>query len=536
MLADELALVDGELDGQDVLAWDAARKEGVIATDALGTRPVFLATHGGTLYFASELCLLLDLLPSRPAVDRDAVLRYLAGGRLPRGGTLYSGVRRLPGGTRIVLRKGVWTEETSWEPTYAEPLPLSRPEAVEELRRAIGAAVATRLPGDGRAGVLVSGGLDSASAAAAAAPAARAAGLDLRLYSASFPEREELDESRWARRLAESLDLPLASRPTAVGAMLPAGLAFLERWSVPCLSPNVGWQLGLLEQAHADGTGLLLDGQGGDELFGTELHLPGDALRRGRVRRALELVRAMPGLGPNPDRRVVRTLLWEYGVKAALPAAAHRRARRLRGSTRYAPPWFTADGARRLVAASSQWDWKRGRGPIWWEHLADLLTAQRERAGAHDFLRRKHTLAGTEGAHPFLDDRSLIELVLRLPPELSYGTDLERPLLREAMSGLLADDLRLRADKPYFNAFFRDCLSDADWPLLTRLLTAPDAELRAFVDLQAVRTQLLELPRERRGGSWAWSVWRLATVEAWLRREADREFVPGLLLQSAASR
>jgi asparagine synthase (glutamine-hydrolysing) len=144
--------------------------------------------------------------------------------------------------------------------------------------------------------------------------------------------------------------------------------------------------------------------------------------------------------------------------------------------------------------------------------------------GAHDFLRHKNALVGLEGRHPFLDDAGLVELALRLPPELSFDARYDRPLLRAAVEGLVPDEVRLRPDKSYFNELFRDTLSGPDWPAVRTLLDGTSPEVNAYVRPELVRSLLLDAPANRRGGYWAWAVWRLATVECWLRYLAD----PGL--------
>jgi hypothetical protein len=220
----------------------------------------------------------------------------------------------------------------------------------------------------------------------------------------------------------------------------------------------------------------------------------------------------------------VRRYFGEFGLKGAAPHVVHALTRRVRGASHYAPAWLTKESAALESWTRDPWAWKRVDAPLWWAERADELTAQRERLGAHDVLRRRNNAFGLEGAHPLLDDLDLVELVLALPPALSFDPSLDRPLLRASMEGALPESVRLRPRKSTFDALFVQTLDTTDRPHVTRLLTAPDAEVRSYVRADVVGERLLAAPLERRGGAWAWALWRLATAECWLRGQADPEF------------
>jgi asparagine synthase (glutamine-hydrolysing) len=135
----------------------------------------------------------------------------------------------------------------------------------------------------------------------------------------------------------------------------------------------------------------------------------------------------------------------------------------------------------------------------------------------HDHLRRKLSGAGLEGGHPLLDDLSLVELVLRLPPELAFDPELDRPLLRRALRGLLPDEIRLRATKSYFDSLVVKSLSGPERPQLTSLLGWPRAEIRRYVTEARLRDIVDGPTAQERPFDWAWNSWRVASTELWLR-------------------
>jgi asparagine synthase (glutamine-hydrolysing) len=506
-----------------LVLWDRKRRSGLVAVDALGAGGLFLHEAEGTLRFASELSVLLRALPSRPGPDQTEVARWLARGTLHPGRTLYAGVRRLPGGSYVELTgSGRVRERRYWAPRYSPPTGLSHAEAVEAVREGTEAAVRRRMPAEGPAGVLLSGGLDSSSVAAFAA----ASGGEVRAYSLFFPGRPSMDESAFVRTVTANLGVPLTALNVSGGSMLAASLEYLRAWQEPSASPNLVLHRPLLDRVAGDGVNVLLDGQGGDELFGCVSSLLADRLRRGRLRSALSLARRLPGVGPAPSRRVLWNVVRRYGLPEAVPGYARGLARTLRGTQSPAPAWLTPSVSSAL--SDDKLAGGNGDGPRWWAELSASLTTGRERAGAHDFLRHKNALAGLEGAHPYFDDLELVELALGLPPELAFDPELDRPLLRAATAGLVPDAVRLRRSKSYFDELFRETLAGPDLPTLTRLLAAPDAEVNAYVRPEVVREWLLRRAATGGTGDWAWPLWRLATTECWLRSQAEPSFADRL--------
>jgi asparagine synthase (glutamine-hydrolysing) len=504
-----------------LVIWDPRGHRGIVATDPLGARPVFFHTGAGGLAFASEIRVLLRLLERRPSPDESALVLWMSDGSLARGQTLYGGVSRLEGGHLLELDRGRWTKICYWSPRYEPPLQLPRSELVEDVRQGLARAVGSRLPPGGAAGVLLSGGLDS-SGIAAVARLEKAARIST--YSAVFPGHSSLDESKLIETTTVGLGLPSALLHVHGGSMLANSLEFLSVWEVPSPSPNLVFGVPLARLASDDGVAALLDGEGGDELFGLSPFLPADRLRRGRLVSSVKLTRRFPSLGDRPSWRTVRGLHREYALKGALPHSLHVLARRWRGTSHYGPAWLRETSARLYLASSDPWGWKELPGPRWWTHKVDQVTAFRERLGVHDFLRRKSALAGVVGVHPLLTDHRLVELALRLPPELGFDPHRDRPLVREALRGLLPDEVRMRSDKSDFGPFFRDCLTGADWKPLLRLLGAEDTRVREYVRADDLRQRFLEAPTERRSGGWLWTLWRLATAECWLRFQEDPLF------------
>ncbi|HTZ62614.1 MAG TPA: asparagine synthase-related protein [Solirubrobacteraceae bacterium] len=528
-----------------LLIWDSRRERGLIARDQLGVRCLYIHERNGALWFATEVHELLGLLPSRPPPDRAGLAHWIAASNRPGEDTLYEGVRRLAPGSMLVLERTHARARVCvrarryWAPSYEEPLDDRERDLDLSLREALGHAVARRLACTGQTGVLMSGGLDSASVAALAA-AQRPDGV--LSCSGTFPEHPAVDESALIGQLRSTLRLAGVTAQVRAGGLLASALESQRRSQLPLLSWGDFWTLPLLRAAGAEGVQTILGGDGGDELFAVRAYLLADSLRAGRPRRALELARQLPGAGQRPSRIALARVTATLALGGALPYRTNELLRssfaRLPSShlpfaRAGLPGWLLPDGTRAVRESADPHAWKRLSGPRWWAHAAHELARGVEETGLFDLHRHRAALAGLEARHPLLD-LDLVELVLRQPPVSTFDRDRNRPVLRAAMAGMLPDSVRLRARKALFDSLIVDTLSGPDLAAVRRLLCDPRAELGSYVELGAMNRALLARPpagargpsagspaRERERFTWMQDVWRLATAECWLRAQAD---------------
>src|SRR5207253_6703191 len=145
---------------------------------------LYFSTSGRRLLFASDVFAVVNMLPTRPSPDPAAVARMLSTAMPTIEATPYAGVSRLTSGHLVELSRAGWKARRYWEPQRHPTSIRSRDEARDALWNAVEGAVSARLSGVERAGIIMSGGLDSSTVAAAAAGVATS---ELRGYSAVFP-------------------------------------------------------------------------------------------------------------------------------------------------------------------------------------------------------------------------------------------------------------------------------------------------------------------------------------------------------------
>jgi asparagine synthase (glutamine-hydrolysing) len=505
-----------------LVLWDDAEREAIVTQDHLSAQAVFHYTDGARTTFASDVAPLLRVLPRHPAPDRQTVPRWITDRALPDGLTLYEGVRRLQMGTALRLTRRRQQLQRIWEPCFVQPESVDPSEAGAQIRAAVNRAVSRRLDG-GATGILLSGGFDSGTLAGVAAPILRELGHTLPAYSAIFPG-EAWDESPGVDALTGELGLP-STRVRVRGGTLATALNFQKRWGLPLPAPGAILDQPLLALASQAGQRVIFDGQGGDELFAASPYLLTDYVLRGQFGAARRLAHRFPNTGGRLEAWQVRALLKHLVVKGALPYSAHGIVARVRVSKYSDLGWLTPASRSRSEALEDPWAWKRhaAGGPRWWRLLAYLLVGSRELAGSQDFLRRRAALFDVEARQPLMVDVDLVELMLRLPPDLAFSPDCDRALAREAMRGIVPESVRMGLSKSNYSGFIHRTLAKDDFAELRRVLAPRDAEIGAFVNLELVRRDLLGHPPQAGDPGWQlWGqhVWALATTELWLRSNA----------------
>lgn len=246
---------------------DEQRGTLVAARDRYGKKPLFYFQDEHRLCMASEIAPILHYLgqsPSMVGADLDSFLRHGwlfpgAGGR-----THIQGVRQVGAGMAWELDLAGWSiRETPWYSLEADS-GTGRREP-EELAGLLRQAVRDRLVADRRVGLLLSGGIDSSLVLAVL----RAEGLDGQV-SCFTGDAGKSDDARYAQACIQQLGIHQINVALDYG---PTGLdSFLQvcrhqEKPFPLIG-NVLAMPQLYAQIAAHDVPVVLDGTGGDEIFG----------------------------------------------------------------------------------------------------------------------------------------------------------------------------------------------------------------------------------------------------------------------------
>ena len=141
--------------------WDRERRRLFAARDRLGKKPLFFATLGGVLHFASEIKAIAASPCWNDEVDLSALEGYLSLGYFLAPATVYRHVHKLQPGHWLSLQDGRLETRRYWDVTEFDTDLRPVPAVVDDLEALLRDAVASRLESEVPLGAFLSGGLDS---------------------------------------------------------------------------------------------------------------------------------------------------------------------------------------------------------------------------------------------------------------------------------------------------------------------------------------------------------------------------------------
>ena len=491
--------------------WDVAARRLFGARDRFGIKPLYYRDSTASFSFASEIKALIADGHRAPTVRDRAVLDFLTTGLVDHTThTFFEGVEQLAAAHYFIVDQTGLRITRYWElPVDREVLP-ENDRSIAIVRDTFEDAIRIHLRSDVPIGSCLSGGVDSSAIVCVA--------NDL-LKKGRATERQEtfsscFDDRRFDERpfIEQVLDRTGAGRnfvfPRAED--LPGDIAaVLWHHDEPFASTSIFAQWKVMQLAARRGIKVILDGQGGDELFAGYHTYFGfhfaDLLRQWRLGALWREIRSY-ALVHGVSIRVALARLVE-------PLAAERLRRTARGflkhegvgvSRDYAIHGDSTDGA---PAAESR---LAGR-------LLDLLT----RSSLPALLRyedRDSMAFSIEARVPFLDVR-LVELAFSLPASLKIRGGMTKIALRDALRGILPEPVRTRTDKMGFvtpeSVWLRGPLRS--WA--TEILNSPEFRSRAYFDQKAVQQYFSAFLAGRSDATGP--VWRWIVLELWLR-QAER--------------
>jgi asparagine synthase (glutamine-hydrolysing) len=255
--------------------WDDARRRLVLARDPMGEKPLYIYEREGRLVFASEMKALLRSGEVPFELDPESVDLYFHYQYVPEPRTAVRGVRKLDAARLLVVDVEPWRVEEScyWRMEDAPPLYADAPALIREQLESVGELI-TRA--DTPVGVALSGGLDSS---AVAAVAARHCPGELHAFSVGYPGRPDgVDERNEALALARHLRLPFHEVEVETEEVVEF-FPELNYWRDDPIADYSGHAYyAVMRRAREEGVPVMLQGQGGDELFWGYPHLRRAAL------------------------------------------------------------------------------------------------------------------------------------------------------------------------------------------------------------------------------------------------------------------
>jgi asparagine synthase (glutamine-hydrolysing) len=440
------------IDGDFALAiWDQVEKTLILSRDHWGQRQLAYARLGsGGVVFASTPAAVVE----HPDVSRTIDVDYLAAAAAhlvpPPDRCAYGKVRMVPPGHSIGLSP---TGEVRFRhvrslPAFVPSSPFtSTVEAARSLRSLLVDAIDRRLADDGPTSIWLSGGWDSPAVFAAGRVALDTDGRssrDLVPVSLSYPEGDSGREDEFINAIASFWNVGITWVHADEVSLLDGASERAVRRDDPFAHPFEAAQRALARASRASGCRVVLDGNGGDQLFsGGDVDLA-DLLQDGNWAPLLKRYRRT-----RSKRLFARNCILPLLSRGVREWISLLRGRPLRGYWDTVVPEWMVPRESLSRAALAHVDPEPGESASAYE--ARYLITHPHLARVVSWAYAIGLEEGVELRSPLLDSR-VLGFVARRPAAERYDGVTSKTLLRESVRGLLPEEVlaprRLKTGTP----------------------------------------------------------------------------------------
>lgn len=415
---------------------DRKERKLFISRDRIGVKPLYYFQKGRFLALASEIKQFRTLKSFRAEANTRACLSYLATGYEVPPETFYKDVYAFPPAHYAVIDidDPEVNPEKYWHPENIEATYGDQSELSERIKHTFLNAVKFRLRSDVPVGGCLSGGLDSSSIFVMMKELNPSQTFNA--FSACFNE-PSIDERRFMSKVVKSTGsnhvqvFPEASELAAdIGK-------FLSQHDEPVGSISMYAQYRVMKAAREKGIPVLLDGQGGDELFSgywAPYLLMLNSCRRTHHFQTIfrHLASAFMPWGNFDLIKEAFKNFKEYRRRATGDIS-------FRISEKYLEELNSTGSAAWHLMAQRLSTPEYRMAEITRIHLPRLLKWEDRNSMAFSI----------ESRVPFLDV-NLVELMLSIKPEMNMHNGWTKFLFRKAMDKILPDEICWRRDKKGF--------------------------------------------------------------------------------------
>jgi len=494
--------------------WDAVEKRLFLSRDRFGVKPLHYYFSGGCFAFASELKAFLSLKKIPFEVNQITLAQSVQNmiGLEGTNKTWYQGVSRLQGGHSMTVYPDGEVEVKRWWDTldHLVSVPRTYQGQVDRLRELFLDACKLRMRSDVPLATSLSGGLDSSAVFSSLHHIGQNKSFSKnwqRAFIAGF-KGSALDERDYALQMVEHVKASAIITEMNESAFLPDFekiIYHLEEVNSVLLA-GLWLNYGAMRK---HGVFVSMDGHGADEYLGgyhfiveNEMHRAAAGMRIGRFLDLRNTFASFAG-GSNPIELMSIKSALRYAYQYSEPA---RKVRTFLGQGSNLPnvpgrapltefldnPAYEMDPRFQKLSGL-------GKNLYIYFHFTVLPSILRN-------FDRASMGNGIETRMPFMDWR-IVCYLFSLPDESKMGNGYSKRILRDAMTGIIPDALRLRTNKIGFTSPMGQWLAGGLRPLVQDTLTSNDFVESNLFNGKSIRDSGLQLLHSGNLPGFAATVW-----------------------------
>ncbi len=417
--------------------YDKKKNEIILSRDPFGIKPLYYGYYNQALYFASEPKALRGASNYFSEIDEASVALFNEFGYLDRGDwTFYKNIKRFPHANYAIINLNKTdiklTPEVYWSLPTASGRVIKYDEAVEKLRDLLINSVKLHLRSDVQVGACLSGGLDSSGIVCIGN---KICNQNFKTFTVHYSSYSDINEKMWADKVIDHTNAsPIYVEPT-YESFLNDFDSVLHTQDEPFGSTSIFAQYEIFKAIGASGIKVVLDGQGSDEQLSGYLGLvPQFLTSLLKSKQYFTYCKESRLLGKNYSLKnsllkLFRSIAIEmlYGRKSTSSSAMNTNKGELIDSFE-----------ERLKFLSFI--------PGTHEQTLNQLLCDSNIPQLLRYEDRNSMAFSVESRVPFLETE-LVEFIMSLPADYKVRNGYTKAVLRDALKGLVPDDVRLRLNK-----------------------------------------------------------------------------------------
>lgn len=426
--------------------WDTEKQQLFCARDHVGIKPFYYHISDNRFIFSNHI----NGLKAHPdidlAFDQKMIAYYLRNEDYAYKQTFFQSIKKLPPASSLLISAEQCVQRLYWDPQKTTLKKLgSEAEYSHKLQDLLKQAVTARLRSTYPVSAHLSGGLDSSTIAALAARELAISGQQLNAYNwIAEPVGGDLNYYEWS--YSKLLARQEGIKHNSVELDLDTLTSIFKNHDISYGdSTDLWYEYPLRQQLKKSGSRVLLSGWGGDELVTYNgAGYISDLFYRGKIKQSFQEFRKNNKQQSTP--LAFHQALWRFLKRIAAESLPGKLLCLLGKSgcylplpLKYSPAAFTT--------------FSNNLPPLWRTYNAASMRKRQLNMFQNGHIQARidaWAAAGmgdrVEYSYPLLDKR-LIEYALALPAELYYKNGLPRYITREAMRGILPDEIRLNTEK-----------------------------------------------------------------------------------------
>lgn len=509
--------------------WDGQHQQLFAARDAMGMRSLYYRIEPTRFLFGTEVKQILAASNETPAIYEPMLGAWLAGYAGNLEWTFYQNIMQLPPAHALLMgakKQRVWRYwdiDPDFQLRYAK-----EEEYAEHFLEIFKEAVRCRLRSVKPAGIFLSGGVDSGSAAATAGWLKKQDPTrdypHFSAYSYAFETFAQCDERHISNEIAKHYHLPVINIPAETAYPLKDYPQHSPDQDEPLMGAYKALHDLTLAQAKADGIGVMFTGARGDQMMGGGVLDFLGLLLAGHWKILWHELQAYSEWKQVALQHTIKThllrpplasLSHHQGVKQLHQQLKHLTNRHKHSYTPTYPAWVSSEFSCRVKLADIV---QQSCIPSPVEGLArqqryETVFGPMEMRVV-TWNERNYAQFGISHEDAW-SDRRLASFVLAVPQHLLNRLEEQKRLARQAMVGIIPENARQTMGKIYPSALYEYATRKQCQKTVLNLITRSQSELRGYlkeIELQNHYQKILKGEAEHS------NFWCALTVEMWLRQ------------------